>query len=406
LAGSTIDHLVSVTIFLAAILLFISLFNQTIQTAVSYQEHRALATKCSDLLDNMMLSPGIPLNGTPTVFGLQDPEFMQYTLDPFSIMRLNSSTMRLNSSTGTSVYYEKKNVMYSNMTVGLGNFLFMPSSVVVNYSSASKMLGINNTYGFQLSLAPVVTLNVTEVQTNPLKLTISASGVGFPLANALVSYRLMLASLDGTYPNYLTIQNQTGTDEKGYASVEFPGIVINEHLTYAFVAYVHVGGLGGVGFYEHASSGNQRVVPFVDDPSTRKVILAHSYDVPNTAVGLPDTLAYNATFVFLNEDFEFQEMQMANSTGNVISTQGYLYGAVEIPSDNPGILVIAYGNSTVGGVVMMPWGLGSLAFPVTFGGNPAMQNWVATDMRQVLVNGIAYQAKLSLWSLKGVQVIA
>lgn len=57
MAGSTIDHMVSVTVFIAAILLFISLFNQTVQTAILYQRHRQLATKCSDLLDNMLLNP-------------------------------------------------------------------------------------------------------------------------------------------------------------------------------------------------------------------------------------------------------------------------------------------------------------------------------------------------------------
>ena len=49
----------------------------------------------------------------------------------------------------------------------------------------------------------------------------------------------------------------------------------------------------------------------------------------------------------------------------------------------------------------MPWGINSLALPVTFGGNPAGQNWVTTDIRQVTVGGIAYQAKLSLWSSNG-----
>jgi hypothetical protein len=261
LAGATIDHLVSATIFLAAMLLFISLFNQTIQTAVVYQQHRALATKCSDLLDNMMLSPGIPVNGTPTVFGLQDPEFMQYTLNPFSLMRLNSST-------GTPVYYEKKNVMYSNMTVGFCNLL-MPSSVVVNYSSASKMLGINNTYGFQLSLTPLVTFSIAEVQLNPLRLSINISGVGFPLANAPVSCRLITVLLNGTSPSYLSLPDQARTvytDEQGSASIEFQ-VAIDENLTFAFVAYAHLGGLAGVGFYEHASYQNQCIIPFVESLS-------------------------------------------------------------------------------------------------------------------------------------------
>ena len=105
MTGSTIDHLVSLMVFLGAILLFIGLFNQTIQTAILYQRHRAIATKCSDLLDNMLLNPGVPLdwgksNCTPTGFGLQDPEFMQYRLSSFSLMRLLSSS-------GNRVYYSQ-----------------------------------------------------------------------------------------------------------------------------------------------------------------------------------------------------------------------------------------------------------------------------------------------------------
>ena len=103
MVSSTIDHMVAITVFLAAILLFIGLFNQTIQTAVIYQRHRATSTKASDLLDNMLLNPGIPINwgqtdSIPTGFGLQDPEFTQYRISSFSLMRLSSAT-------GTPVYY-------------------------------------------------------------------------------------------------------------------------------------------------------------------------------------------------------------------------------------------------------------------------------------------------------------
>jgi len=60
--NSTLDHMVAVTVFLAATLLFIGLFNQTIQTATIYQQNRATANRASDLLDNILLNPGIPTN--------------------------------------------------------------------------------------------------------------------------------------------------------------------------------------------------------------------------------------------------------------------------------------------------------------------------------------------------------
>jgi hypothetical protein len=148
--------MIAITVFLAATLLFIGLFNQTIQTAVIYQRHRATATKASDLLDNMLLSPGIPVNWGQTDvnltgFGLQDPEFTQYKMSPFSLMRLNSAT-------GAPVYYYKNGRSYSNITVGSKNFLLVSNTSVVDYSLALRLLGINNTYGFQLTMSPIVTV--------------------------------------------------------------------------------------------------------------------------------------------------------------------------------------------------------------------------------------------------------
>ncbi len=408
MVSSTIDHLVSVTVFLAATLLFIGLFNQTIQTAVIYQQHRAIATKASDVLDNMLLNPGVPvnwgqLNGTPTGFGLQDPEFTQYTLSPFSLMRLNYSD-------GAPVYYSKANngagLYYSNITMGSSNFMLMPLTDVVNYSMAQKLLGIDNRYGFRLTLTPLVTVSVSEVRTNPLRLSVSAAGTGFPLADAPVSCRLIAVLLNGTSPSYLTLPDQAKTvytDQQGSASVDF-NVKVDETLTYAFVAYAHLGGLAGVGYYEHASSINECLIPFVDSMSAGTVLLAHSFDVPNTAVS-SENLAYNATFVFANDNFELQVASLENSTGDVMSGAGYDVGHITIPNYNPGILVIAYRNALGGGgVVMMPWGLSSLGFQMVFGGDLSKQEWVATDMRQVTINGVAYQAKLALWSYEGYQV--
>ena len=97
MSSVSIDHIVSIIIFLAAILLFVGLFSQTIQTAIIYQQHQAIATKCSDLIDNMLLNPGSPSywgqsDSAPASFGVQDPEFTEYQLSAFSLMRLGAST--------------------------------------------------------------------------------------------------------------------------------------------------------------------------------------------------------------------------------------------------------------------------------------------------------------------------
>ncbi len=409
MAGSTIDHLVSVTVFLAAILLFISLFNQTLQTAILYQRHRNLATKCSDLLDNMLLNPGIPTNWgksncTPTGFGVQDPEFTQYRLSPFSLMRLRSST-------GEPVYYPKTGLYYSNITMGFGNFLLVPFTEAINYSAATRLLGINGTYGFQLTITPIVTVSIAEVQPkNPLRLSVNVAGMGFPLSNATVSYCFLTVSLtggEGAYPAYTIKYGTTYTDEKGSVLLEFAD-VNDDKVSYVFIAYAHLSGLIGVGYHERVTSDKQYIIPFIDNLEERRVLIAHSYDVQYFGPPVAE-LKYNATFVLLTEDFTLREMPLENSTGKVgkvVYGEGWPYGVVTIPTYNPGILIITYRKSAVeGGVILMPWGISSMAFPVTFGDDTLGREWVATDMRQVTVNGIAYQAKLALWSLEGYPVI-
>ena len=217
MASSTIDHLVSVIVFIAALVIFLGLFSQTNQTALTYERHRALSTKTSDLLDTMLLNPGLPSdwatnNNMPTGFGVQDPEFTQYRLSSFSLMRL--------SSTGTTVEYDKtlQGIYYNEASLGANASLITPKTQCLNYSAVSKLLGINGTYGFQLSLTPTITVSIVENQAaSPLSLSVTASGTGFPFANAIVNYCLILVNtnpIPGECPSY-TIQNgavSTDTD--------------------------------------------------------------------------------------------------------------------------------------------------------------------------------------------------
>ena len=409
MAGSTIDHLVSLMVFLGAIVLFIGLFNQTIQTAILYQRHRAIATKCSDLLDNMLLNPGAPLdwgksNCTLTGFGLQgfglqDPEFTQYRLSPFSLMRLMSST-------GSPVYYSKTGLTYSNITMGFGDFLLVPYIEAINYSTAARLLGTNGTYGFQLTITPIITVSISEVQPNPLILAVNVIGAGFPLSNANISYCFLTVEGQGTYPAYTIEYDTAYTDDKGSVPLSFP--VDGTSESYALIVYAHLCGLIGVGYHEHVTHDENYVVPLIAGFGERRVIIAHSYDVHGG--GNPAEISYNATFVLLTEDFTLREMPLnsENSTGKINFGQepSHAYKEITIPTYTPGILIITYRKSAQDtGVVLMPWGISSMAFPVTFGEEPLHKEWVATDIRQAIVNKIAYQAKLALWSLQGYQVI-
>ena len=62
MASGGIDHMMSMIIFITAFLIFIGFFSQTMQTGIAYAQHNALSTKTSDLLDNILLNPGIPNN--------------------------------------------------------------------------------------------------------------------------------------------------------------------------------------------------------------------------------------------------------------------------------------------------------------------------------------------------------
>jgi hypothetical protein len=406
MTGATIDHLVSVVIFLAAILVFIGLFNQTIQTAILYQQHRYLATKCSDTIDDILLNPGSPTNdtyfwgignSTPTSFGVQDPEFTEYRLSAFSLMRLNSAS-------GLPVYYSATGTYYSNVTTGFGQFMLTPMSEVVNYSLAQKLLGINGTYGFQFTLTPIVTVSLSEAQSNPLIIATNVTGIGFPLSNANLSYALIIVDSSGAYPGYTINYGTAPTDNKGSALLNLG--IDGTQKSYLLIVYAHLYGLTGVGYHEHFTDDSSYVIPLVSDFAQRKIIVAHSRDILGT--GDPSGIAYNATFVLLADDFTFRNMAMQNCTGNVNSGTG-TYDTITVPTASPGTLIITYKkNSNESGIVIMPWGISSMAFPVAFGDNPVgatAKEWVATDIRQVIVDNVAYQAKLSLWSLKGNTVV-
>ena len=405
MAGSSVDHLVSLTVFIAAMVIFISLFNQTLQTAVLYQHHRALATKTSDLLDTMLLSPGSDLehgsywgesDDPPVSFGLQDPELTQYNLSPFSLMRLNSSM-------GNPVYYSKTGEMYSNVTLGFGRSLLVPFSSAINYSLASELMGINGSYGFSLTLTPIVNVEVSKILDNPLSFSVSVTGSGSPLANAEVNYCLISADGQGIPPSYAIEYASGFTDNAGLAYINFNDFD-GSQKSYSLIVYAHISSLIGVGYYtQPLNPEGSYIIPFISS-FEGQVDLAHSWDILG---GDDAAVHYNATFVVLGKDFALRQMPLgANSTGLLNSGTGQPYTTLTFDTTSPGILIVTYRKSAQEtGVVVMPWGLCSLGFPITFGGHPTEQEWVATDIRQVLVNGVAYQAKLALWSFEGVQVI-
>jgi hypothetical protein len=407
--------MVSVVMFIAAILLFMGLFTQTIQTATLYQQHNALATQTSDLLDNMLLSSGAPsgwversfTSNPPSGFGLRDEALSQYQLDPFSLMRLESSAGKpVNYSLGGPI------VTYNNVTMSLGEYLLAPQREVLNYSYASKLLGVNGSYGFSLTLAPTVTVGISAVESQPtLTFHLDVNGTGGPFANALVVWYLVTVSGQDApnNPVYSMDKGASSTDAAGKAVVS-TGVDVTQK-SYALIVSASLSGLSGVGYYSNSLYNSSYVVPLVSNFETGTVNLAHSYGILDDAgdnVGDSGTLYYNATFLPMSD---MTKMSLNNGTSGSwvcgsLDAASRPMDSLVLDTRNLGVLVVAYSTGAIAsGVVVMPWGFSSLGFSVTFGGQPGEHDWVSTDLRQVLVNNVPYQAKLLLWSNAGHQVI-
>jgi hypothetical protein len=106
----------------------------------------------------------------------------------------------------------------------------------------------------------------------------------------------------------------------------------------------------------------------------------------------------------VSEDLAFTDNPLQNSTGMVYSGGENLPEVLTISKDTSGILVAAFKSDGTTGITLMPWGIGPLAFPITFGESPTGKEWVSTDMRQVVVDNVGYQVVLSMWSLEGYEV--
>jgi hypothetical protein len=396
MSGTSIDHTAAIIVFLAAMIIFIGLFSQTIDTAVSYQQHNTLSTKTSDLLDNLLLNPGAPNQtwggqlddvSSLTGLGIQDPEFIQYQLSPFS-------SMRLHPSTGSVVNYVGQ--AFCNETTALGGALLVPSNQVINYSQASKMMGINGTYGFSLSLSPTVEVSVHETSHNPLAVSITARGPGFPLSNASVTYCL-ITSTGYNPPTYPTLNVNYGiasTDLTGSAYLDLQSYNVNQK-PYFIIVRASLSGLSGVGYF--GSTYNETsVLPIITSFQTRTILLTHSYGIDNQ--GYDGNLTYTAIFL------RAKDMMQTTINNGDVDAIGILNGTsplsvLNIDPDINGILVVAFSKSaSETGITIMPWGLSSLGFSATLGGQFTNRDWVSTDMRQVLIDGMPYQAKLALWS--------
>lgn len=404
MTGITIDHLISTTVFIAAIVLFTGLFTQTLQAAILYQQNKHIASKASDLLDNILLNPGYPYhwgttNDTLSCFGLQQHGATGYAEDAFALMRLTTLL-------GEPVEYPiGSGKYYNNVSFGPTGFLFVPIADSIDYPTASRLLGINGTYGFELSIAPLVKVAISVYQNNPLKLRVDVTGPGFPLGGADLSYYFFRSVPGAKYPN---LELSTGTAKADSAGVAYLNFTFDGTAeTFTIVAYASLSGLTGSGhFTQQTFSKGAGVMPFVVNYEEGKVYLAHSWDVQDQGAPVPNFF-YNATFMILKENFQFENWPIANSTGTVNYGGGggkYLYGETVLPVGHQGFLLVTYLSGNEVGMSIMPWGVGTLSVPVLFGELSSSEVWTASDLRQVTVDLVAYHAKITCWSLQGYEI--
>lgn len=399
MTGVTIDHMVSLVALITVLMVAMGAFGQIITAAISYQQNHQVSMKAAELANTLLLSPGVPVgwgqgNSTPSAFGLQNGETGGYSLDAFSISRL--------LSTQPLVYYSKTGLWYSNNSLGGGGgALLVPVTNVVNYTAAARLLGVDGSYAFRLTVTPTLNVSITELNLNPLRIMVEVTGLRGAVRDATLNYFLYQAIPGGgQYPSLRTFSGTGQTDSAGSATLDFPS-VDGSQFAYSAIVYARMGGLSGVGYRVRDTIGNNKVIPFVEDFKNRVVLLAHSWDV-HTFSPPVSALHFNSTFFSLTQDFQLREIPMVDSGGFVKGGlvnygENYQFVRAQIPTQSAGVLIISYrwGNSF--GIVAMPWGISVLGFSASFGGDPSPADWVAVELRQVTINRLSYQVKVGVW---------
>jgi len=401
MAGATIDHMISLTILIAALLVAMMTYNGLFATAIDYDRNRQVANKAIDIINTICLSPGNPtdwgeINGIVSCFGLQDPRVGGYSLSPYSIMRLNTGSQLVE-------YPKDSGVFYNNISTNCGDAILTPIGDCVNYTTAAELLGVNGTYGFGVDITPTLNVNVSQVTTNPhLTLNVAVSGSGLPLSGATLRYYLFHMESGSPYP-YITTHppNPPGVAEigsSGSVDIEFSDVTSGDPV-YAFVVYASLGGVNGVGYHANNTIADDTfVVPLIDgyEDGYLNLIFAHSWEFLHP--GDEATANYNASFYTLASDFQLQRCVIPNSVGLVNSTAESPI-TTQIPASETGILIVSYNASDDLGSIIVPWGVGALGVSASFGGDPTGYDFVATELRQVTIDGISYHVKVSAWKL-------
>jgi hypothetical protein len=405
--GATIDHMVSVTILIAALLVAMMTYNGLFASAVDYDRNRQVANKAVDIMNTICLSPGSPIdwgetNASVLGFGLQDPEAGGYALSPYSIMRLKTAT----NDSQLIEYPPGSGSFYNNISANFGDAILTPLGDCINYTTATELLGINETYGFSIDITPTLNVIISKVPgVSYLIFKIDVIGSALPLSGATLNYYLFHVDKGVATSTIVAYSGVEETNSSGSALIEFPTLDPDDDSdAYHFMVYARLGGLNGIGYYSQDAldAYPQFVVPLICDYDEGIIMIAHSWGVHEyTTTPVPD-VSYNATFYVLTSDFNLQQVEIENSTGQ-LNYGSKDYETTQIPASEVGLLFISYRWSNRLGSVVLPWGVGTLGVSASFssGSDPGDYDFVATELRQVTIDNISYQMKVSTWSLSG-----
>ena len=403
MTGATIDHMISVTILIAALLIAMITYSNMFATALDYDINRQVATKASDIMNTICLSSGNPTdwgetNASVLGFGLQDPDAGGYALSPYSMMRLKT----VSNDSQLVEYPPDSGNFYNNLTAYYGDAILTPLGDCVNYTTVTELLGINGTYGFSLDITPVLDVTISKVfGFGHLVLQVDVSGSGLPLSGVTLNYYLLSVEAGVSTSTIIPYSGVNETDSFGSAIIEFEDID-DVDGAYQFMVYASLNGLNGMGYYSQDDLNGypEFVVPLIKDYDEGIIIIAHSWGVHEYTQTPVPNVNYNATFYVLTPDFQLQQVEIVNSTAQ-LNYGSKDYETTQLPASEVGILFISYRWGNRLGCVAMPWGLGTLGVSAFFGSSfgSAGYDFVATELRQVTIDGISYQVKVSAWKL-------
>ena len=395
MGGQIIDTTVAFIAFILIFVVTLATFNSIVISGLNYVNLRQVTLVANDLIDNMLLTPGSPanwgqLNVQPSAFGLQNPGFKAYSLSPFDPLRM----MQPN---GTIIV---NGVSYSTFILPGGQTMWQPTTSLVNYTTAQKLLGLSGTYGFKITLTPTLTVTITPTNQNPLTLNMTVSAPGGPVYNANIGFTLFYipSNVNGNNPPPVySFFAKFPTDTLGHATVLFPFDAST--TAYSGIATVAAGGILATQMIGNTDFSQVKMFPVLQNIATGAGLMIHQCTYQNNPpCGIYN---YNASLYIPAADGSLQQISLGGGTGSVTPGQP---GAFQFPLGQPGIVIIGFngpGLAKKAGFFVLPWGYNTLSLSLFFGGTPSTVRVVASVRRAALMGTIHYQAVLTLWKLSG-----